>query len=276
MDFVSPRFRGNGAPVKNREGKGGEIMETTAKYKPNIEVASDLEKLAQRSVELFVAEAHKAIKAKGAFYVAISGGSTPRRFFELLGEVPQASSLPWDKIQLFWVDERYVQPDSQWSNYKLAADTFLDKVAIPRENIHRIPTEYDDFKAAASCYEQTIRDVFGLEENQIPQFDLVILGMGADGHTGSLFPNSYAPFDTEDLACVVYVMDEDLNRITLTHPVLRAASCLVVLVSGQEKADILKEVLTSEPDEVQYPIHALWPILDKVIWLVDKEAAKSL
>ena len=251
-------------------------MEIAAKRKPNIEIASDPETLAQRSVELFVAEAQKAIKAKDAFYVAISGGNTPKRFFELLGEVPLARSLPWDKIQLFWVDERYVQPDSQWSNYKLAADTFLDKVEIPQGNVHRIPTEYDDFKAAASCYEQTIREVFGLDENQTPEFDLIILGMGADGHTGSLFPNSYAPFDTEDLACVVYVMGEDLNRITLTHPVLRAASSLVVLVSGREKADILKEVLTSEPDDVRYPIHALWPILDRIIWLVDKEAAKSL
>ena len=251
-------------------------METTAKRKPNVEIASDPETLAQRSVELFVAEAQKAIKAKDAFCVAISGGNTPRRFFELLGELPQANSLPWDKIQLFWVDERYVQPDSQWSNYKLAADTFLAKVTIPEGNIHRIPTEYDDFKAAASCYEQTIREVFGLDENQGPEFDLIVLGMGAEGHTGSLFPNSYAAFDTENLACVVYVMDEDLNRITLTHPVLCAASHLVVLVSGQEKAGILKEVLTSEPDEVRYPIHALWPILNKVTWLVDREAAKAL
>ena len=251
-------------------------METTAKYKPNVEIAPDSETLAQRSVELFVAEAQKAIKTKDAFYVAISGGNTPKRFFELLGDVPQANSLPWDKIQLFWVDERYVQPDSQWSNYKLAADTFLAKVAIPGQNIHRIPTEYDDFKAAASCYEQTIREVFGLDEKQRPEFDLIVLGMGADGHTGSLFPNSYAAFDTENLACVVYVMDEDLNRITLTHPVLCAASHLAILVSGREKAGILKEVLTSEPDEVRYPIHALWPILNKVTWLVDKEAAKAL
>ena len=251
-------------------------MATTAKYKPNVEIASDPETLAQRSVELFIAEAQKAIKTKDAFYVAISGGHTPKRFFELLGEVPQANSLPWDKIQLFWVDERYVQPDSQWSNYKLAADTFLAKVAIPEQNIHRIPTEYDDFKAAASCYEQTIREVFGLDEKQRPEFDLIVLGMGAEGHTGSLFPNSYAAFDTENLACVVYVMDEDLNRITLTHPVLCAASHLAILVSGREKAEILKEVLISEPDEVRYPIHALWPILDKVTWLVDKEAAKAL
>ena len=251
-------------------------METTAKYKPNVEIASDPETLAQRSVELFVADAQKAIKAKGAFCVAISGGHTPKRFFELLGEVPHASSLPWDQIQMFWVDERYVQPDSQWSNYKLAADTFLTKVAIPQENVHRIPTEYDDFKAAADSYEQTIREVFGLDENKRPEFDLIILGMGAEGHTGSLFPNSYATFDTDNLACVVYVMDGKLNRITLTHPVLRAASHLAILVSGPEKADILREVLTSEPDEVRYPVHALWPILNKVTWLVDKEAAKSL
>ena len=248
-------------------------METTAKYKPNVEIASDPETLAQRSVEHFVADAQKAIKAKGAFYVAISGGHTPKRFFELLA---QASSLPWDKIQLFWVDERYVGTDSQWSNYKLAADTFLTKVAIPEQNIHRIPTEYDDFKAAADSYERTIREVFGLDENQRPEFDLIILGMGAEGHTGSLFPNSYATFDTDDLACVVYVMDGKLNRITMTHPVLRAASHLAILVSGPEKAGILKEVLTSEPDEVRYPVHALWPILNKVTWLVDKEAAKSL
>jgi len=251
-------------------------MGTAAKYKPNVEVASDPENLALRSVEVFIADAQKAIKAKNTFYVAISGGHTPKRFFELLGEVPEAEALPWDRIHLFWVDERYVPPDSQWSNYKLAADTFLAKVTIPQENVHRIPTEYSDFKIAACCYEETIREVFGLKENQVPQFDLIVLGMGAEGHTGSLFPDSYAPFDKENLACVVYVLDEKLNRITLTHPVLCAASHLAVLVAGEEKAAILKEVLASEPDEVRYPIHVLWPILDKVTWLVDREAAKLL
>ena len=264
------------ALLQEQRGKVGEIMKTAAKYKPNIEIVSDPESLAQRSVELFVADAQKAVESKDAFYVAISGGHTPKRFFELLGDVPEAISLPWEKIQLFWVDERIVQPDSQWSNYKLAADTFLPKVAIPEQNVHRIPTEDSDFKVAARRYEESIREAFGLEENQIPEFDLIVLGMGAEGHTGSLFPNSYAPFDKEDLACVVYVLGEDLNRITLTHPVLCAASHLAVLVSGEEKAGILKKVLTSEPDEVRYPIHALWPILDKVTWLVDRDAAKSL
>jgi len=256
--------------------QGGENMETAAKYKPNVEVVSDPEGLAQRSVEVFIADARKAIKAKNVFYVAISGGYTPRRFFELLGKAPQAKVLPWNRIQLFWVDERYVPPDSQWSNYKLAADTFLAKVAIPEENVHRIPTEHSDFKVAARHYEETIRRVFGLAANQIPEFDLIVLGMGANGHTGSLFSDSYAPFDKENLACVVYVLDEKLNRITLTHPVLCAASHLAVLVSGEEKAGILKEVLTCEPDEVRYPIHILWPVLDRVTWLVDSNAAKLL
>jgi 6-phosphogluconolactonase len=251
-------------------------METFAGYKPNVEIASDPETLAQQSVELFVADAQKAIKARHTFRVAISGGNTPRRFFELLSELPQAKALPWGKIHLFWVDERYVPSHSQWSNYKLATDTFLTKVPIPEQNVHRIQTEFTDFNAAAQHYEETIREVFGLHEKQIPEFDLIILGMGAEGHTGSLFPNSYAPFDAEHLACVVYVLDEKLNRITLTHPVLCAAFHLVVLVSGEEKAAILKQVLTSEPDEVQYPIHVLWPILDKVTWLIDSEAAKLL
>jgi 6-phosphogluconolactonase len=251
-------------------------METVARHKPNLEVVSDPESLAHRSVELFIADARKAIETKNTFCVAISGGHTPRRFFELLGDLPQAKALAWDRIQLFWVDERYVPPDSQWSNYKLATDTFLKKVPIPTDNVHRIPTEHSDFKVAASSYEQTIREVFGLEQGQIPEFDLIALGMGVEGHTGSLFPNSFAPLDTEDLACVVYVLDQKLNRVTLTHPVLCAAAHLAVLVSGQEKAAILKEVLSTEPDEVRYPIHILWPVLNRVTWLVDRQAAELL
>ena len=174
-------------------------METVAKNKPNIEVVSDAENLASRCVDLFVFDAIKSIKAKGVFRVAISGGHTPQRFFELLGEQPDALSLAWDKIHLFWVDERYVPVDSQWSNYKLAADTFINKVPIDPENIHRIPTESSDFKIAAASYEQTITEVFDLEPGHLPQFDMVVLGMGVEGHTGSLFPNSFASLDKEDL-----------------------------------------------------------------------------
>jgi 6-phosphogluconolactonase len=179
---------------------------------------------------------------------------------------------------LFWVDERYVPHDSPYSNYKLAADTFLTKVPIPKENIHPIPTDFEDFDSAARQYEKTLRSVFHIKSGQLPKFDLIILGMGSDGHTGSLFPNSNACFDTKNLACVVYLLDQKLpdktvNRITLTHPVICAASQIIVLVSGSEKAGTLKEVLAGPPDEIRYPIHILWPVLDKVLWLIDSPAA---
>jgi 6-phosphogluconolactonase len=256
-------------------------MATVTGKKPNIEIAADPEGLARQCLKLFAASAHKAIQTKDVFYVAISGGQTPKHFFRLLGDDPIGKSLHWEKVQLFWVDERYVPPDSPWSNYRLAADTFLSKVSIPHENVHRIPTEFCDFNLAVQRYEQTIRRVFRLKKGQLPQFDLVILGMGADGHTGSLFPNSFAPFDSDDIATVVYLLDQKLpdqmlNRITLTHPVLCAAERLAVLVSGAEKAQILKEVLTSGPDDVRFPIHTLWPVLDKVTWIVDSYAAKLL
>jgi len=251
-------------------------MSTYANYKPNVTIASDPLNLARQSINIFIQDANKAINTKNVFHVAISGGHTPKLFFKLLGENPRVKSLPWNKIQLFWVDERCVPSDSPASNYKLAADTFLSQVPIPRDNIHRIPTENMNCQISACCYEEVLRDIFKLAQNQLPQFDLIVLGMGKEGHTGSLFPNSYASFDTEDLACVVYAIDKKFNRITLTHPVICAASHVTVLVSGEEKAAILKEVFTNEPDEVLYPIHLLWPILEKVTWVVDKDAAKLL
>ena len=251
-------------------------MKAASKYKVNLEVLPDLEHLARRSVGLFVSDAQKAIADKGSFFVAISGGKTPTRFFELLGQNPEVLEMPWNKIHLFWVDERYVPSDSKWSNYHLASSTFLEAVHIPEKNVHRIPTEYTDFQSAAREYEKTLKEIFSLEKGQFPQFDLIVLGMGEDGHVGSLFPNSYAHFDTTDLACVVYILDEELNRITLTHPVICAGSHVAVLVSGERKSTILKEVFTSELDEVRYPVHLLWPVLDKVSWLVDSQAAKLL
>ncbi len=251
-------------------------MKTLTNYKPHIEVTSDLEELSVRGLESFVSHAKKAIENKGKFYVAISGGFTPRSFLELLGDHPNSQNLDWDNIHIFWVDERYVPKDSKWSNYNLAYETFLSKINIPPRNIHAISTEFSDFEEAARQYGEDLRSVFELEKDQLPEFDLIFLGMGSDGHTGSLLPNSYASIDTTHLASVVYVMDEKLNRITLTYPVLRAASNLVVMVSGRSKAKTLKEVMTSEPDEIKYPIHLLWPVLEKVCWLVDGEAAELL
>jgi 6-phosphogluconolactonase len=249
--------------------------------KPFVKVLVDADAVSRECLQQFVYAAENTIKTKGVFRFAISGGHTPRGFFELLGRESQARSLDWGKMHVFWVDERYVPYDSPMSNYKLAADTFLTKVPIPKQNIHPIPTEDEDFETSAREYEKTIRSAFGLKPGQMPVFDFVLLGMGPDGHTGSMFPGFYATFDTRDIACVVYLLDQKLpdqqvNRITLTHPVLKAATQLVVLVTGPEKAEILKTVLTGPPDEIRYPIHSLWPALDKILWLADTTAAKLL
>jgi 6-phosphogluconolactonase len=247
-------------------------------HKPNLQVVANADALAHKCLELFAASVEQAVKEKSVFHLAISGGKSPQRFFELLGSEQKSLSLPWDKIHLFWVDERYVPHNSPYSNYKLAIDTFMAKIPIPQKNVHPIPTDFEDFNSAARQYEKTIRNVFHIKSGKLPKFDLVILGMGSDGHTGSLFPNTNACFDTHTIACVVYLLDQKLpdqtvNRITLTHPVICAASQIVVLVSGAEKAKTLKEVLAGPPDEVRYPIHILWPVLDKVLWLIDSPAA---
>ncbi|MEN6385438.1 MAG: 6-phosphogluconolactonase, partial [Phycisphaerales bacterium] len=181
-----------------------------------------------------------------------------------------------NKIQIFWVDERFVPPDSNESNFKLAADTFLKNVPVPPQNIHRMKGEADDYSKAVQDYDETIRNVFKIERGKLPLFDLMILGMGADGHIGSLLPNSYALFDSDDLVAEVYQMNGGLNRMTLTHPVICNSKQLLILVSGKEKSEIVREVFTEEPDEVQYPVHTLWSILEKVVWLIDEDAAAGI
>lgn len=244
---------------------------------PQVEIASDAQDLAQRIVQLFVSTEREAVASRGVFRTALSGGHTPELFFHRLATAPEAKAVEWDRTHVFWVDERYVPPDSGASNYRLAAEAFLDRVEIPEANVHPIPTQYDDIRDAVRAYERVIREVFRLQEGEVPQFDLMVLGMGRDGHTGSLFPDSSAAYDTDDLACAVYASDGiKFNRITLTRPVLLAARKLAVLVSGREKALTLKEVLTGEPNEAKYPIQMLRPVLDRVVWLVDREAAGEI
>lgn len=247
-------------------------MDRMKNYNANIIRVEDGPQLAQRSLEQFIQSAHRAIDTKGVFNVAISGGSTPGIFYELLSKEPAYSQIPWEKVHLFWVDERCVHPSAEASNFRLAADTFLRDIPIPGENVHRVNGEEIDYAKAASEYEQTILNVFGLEPGQVPVFDLVLLGMGADGHIGSLLPNTYALFDTNDLVSPVYRMDGGHSRITLTVPVLKQAEQLIILVSGQAKAEIVREVFQSEPDQVKYPVHSLWPILDKITWIMDQHA----
>ena len=251
-------------------------METESKRRSQIVTAADPEALADLTLKYFVNYAKKAIEERGVFYVAISGGSTPVRFYERLSNASIRSKVQWDKVHVFWVDERCVPPSSEASNFGLATHTFLLDVPIPGENIHRVTGESQNYADAVSEYEQVIRSVFMITEGQLPVFDLIILGMGPDGHIGSVLPNTYALFDTDDLVSAVYRMNGDYNRITLTVPVMREAERILILVSGKDKAKIVGDVFRTEPDPVRYPVHALWPVLGKIRWLIDEPAAAML
>jgi 6-phosphogluconolactonase len=251
-------------------------MDRVKPVKPNIIKAENNDKLAREALDQFINAAQNAIRNNGVFYVAISGGHTPTAFYELLSDESAYSQVDWQKVHLFWVDERCVLPSADASNFGQAANAFLLNVPIPGENIHRVSGESTDYEAAAKEYEQVIFRVFGIQPGQIPQFDLIILGMGADAHIGSLLPNSTALFETRHLVCTVYRMDDNHSRITLTVPVIQQASKILILVAGEAKAQIVHEVFSSEPDEVKYPVHYLWQNLDKITWIMDHQAAALL
>jgi len=241
-----------------------------------ITTVSDSGALADLTVKYFINYAQQAIERRGVFRVAISGGSTPVQFYERLSDASVHSRIQWEKVHIFWVDERCVPPSSEASNFGLATHTFLLDIPIPGENIHRVTGELQNYADAVDEYEQIIRAVFKITKGQVPEFDLVILGMGSDGHIGSILPNTYALFDTDDLVSAVYRMNGDYNRITLTVPVMKEARRILILVSGENKAQIMADVLRTDPDPVRYPVHALWPVLHKVRWLIDRPAAAKL
>ncbi len=236
----------------------------------NIEIFENPQKLSERAADEFIRAATSAIEKQGQFFVALSGGKTPKGFMVLLGQREDSLRLPWDRIHIFWADERAVEPDSQQSNYRLAKDAFLSSVAIPNENIHRMEAELGDLPTAAQKYEQQLKSTLPREKGWMPRFDLVFLGMGSDGHTASLFPGQQ-PCRPNELVCPVENPDT-IDRLTFCPVVLKAAERIVVLVAGGEKARTLAEVITTEPDGLKYPIHVLWPVLEKVYWFVDKSA----
>jgi len=243
-----------------------------AMYRPVIRCVKDASAMAERAAAEFAAAAQEAVAQRGAFYTAVSGGKTPRLFFERLAPPAVCGQIPWDKTYLFWADERCVPPDSPESNYRLAFETFLSKSPIPSAQIFRVHGEYDDCALAADAYESQLKAVFDVDNGQIPVFDLIVLGLGQDGHIASLLPGDPSVSVMDRLTWPVY-HDTRLNRVTLTPPVLQNARRLIVLVAGRDKAEIVHQLFSSPPDISRFPAYVLWPILDRVLWLLDTEAA---
>ena len=225
--------------------------------------------------EEVVRSTNEAVAQRGRFTIALSGGSTPKSLFNLLATNAK-TALPWDRMFFFWGDERHVPPTDADSNYRMADETMLSKIPVAAGNIFRIPTENPDAAAAAEAYEQTLREFFELKPDEFPRFDLILLGMGPDGHTASLFPETAALQETSRLVVANWVEKLKTHRLTLTLPVINAARCVTFLVSGIDKAPALHEVLESDAPGDQYPSKLIDPTDGKLIWLIDRAAASQL
>ena len=240
-------------------------------------VEPDSAALARRAVEYFVEMAGEAVEAQGRAHIAISGGSTPKAAFELLADPnqPWRQRMPWEMLDLYWVDERCVPPDDAESNYRMTREALLDHVPLKPDQIHRIEGELEP-EAAAVRYEVELRSSFHLDGAGSPRFDLVALGLGSDGHTASLFPHSQAIHETNRLVVANRVPQTGASRVTLTWPMINRARSVFFLVSGQEKASVLKEVLTGPHDPERLPSQLIWPSSGILTLILDKAAAALL
>jgi 6-phosphogluconolactonase len=243
----------------------------------NYYVEPDAEAFARRAAQYFTEMAWEAVAYSGHARIALSGGSTPKAAFEQLADFsqPWRGRMPWDKLELYWVDERAVPPDDAESNYRMTREALLDRVPLQPSQIHRIEGELDP-DAAAARYESELRNGFLLEGAQLPRFDLIALGMGSDGHTASLFPRTEALNETARLVTANHVPQKDAWRITLTWPVINHASSVFFLIAGADKATALSEVLTGPHDPQRLPSQLIWPSSGILTLILDKAAAALL
>ena len=240
---------------------------------PRLRFFEDADALAEGAAAEFLRLAVSKTAPGVEFRVALSGGSTPRRLYDLLAGEPYASRMPWERIHLFWGDERTVPPDHADSNFGAAQAALLSRVPVPPGNIHRIQGELEPARAAEQ-YEAELRRVFRLEDGALPRFDLVFLGMGPDGHTASLFPGSEALAETHRLVVAPWIGKVGAHRVTLTCPVLNSSAFIMFLVAGADKAGVLREVL--EGPGGRYPAQFIRPADGELHWYIDSAAGHQL
>ena len=242
-----------------------------------VRITADASSLFAEAAQEFVRAAQHALGAKGQFNVVLSGGSTPKGLFALLVSDPALrNAVAWENVRFFWGDERHVPPDDSESNYRMAQEALLGRLPVREEQIFRMHGEIPDAAVAASQYEDALRQAFDLAEGSVPRFDLILLGMGPDGHTASLFPGTKALRERRRLAISNWVGKFFTDRITLTPPVLNAAERVMFLVTGADKAPALKAVLEGPREPAQLPAQMVRPRRGTVLWLVDRTAASML
>jgi len=250
-------------------------MAANINMNPQIIILEDFEKLAEEAAVQFIKLARQSIECRGIFSVALAGGSTPRNCYKLLAGEAFQRKISWKYVHLFWGDERNVPYNHSDSNYQMVREELLDKITIPSKNIHPFPTDLNPEEAAES-YENELCRYFNLQLGQFPGFDLILLGMGTDGHTASLFPNTMALKEKKRLAIANYVEVLNAYRLTLTVPLINNSRTVIFLVSGDSKAEILNQVLNQSGDSVLYPCQLIKPESGRLIFLIDKPAAKAI
>lgn len=235
------------------------------------------EELARAMAGQLFEAAQTAASARGVARIAISGGNTPKRTFELLADPGERwfSLFPWDKTELFWVDERCVPPDDKDSNYRMTRLAMLDKVPLAANRVFRMEGELDPAEAAAR-YEAAIRNRFRLEGAQLPVFDLVALGMGPDGHTASLFPHTEGLHELSRIVIPNHVLQKETWRVTLTSPVINEGRKVIFLIGGADKTEVLSQVLSDKYDPETWPSQLIQPKSGKLLMLLDQAAAAKL
>jgi 6-phosphogluconolactonase len=241
-----------------------------------IRTFANADSLDEEAAREFVDRAREAVAARGRFAVALSGGSTPRRLYQLLAAEPFRAQVDWEGVEMFWGDERCVPPDDSQSNYRMAREAMLAHLPIPAAHIHRMEAERADRDAAARDYEATIGRVFGVAVgSEPPAFDLILLGMGPDGHTASLFPHTKALDETTRWVVANFVPKFNTDRLTLTRPILNRAREVLFLVAGADKAEPLAEVLIGPADPKRLPAQSIQPD-GRLVWFLDRDAAARL
>ncbi len=238
--------------------------------KPCIAILQEPERVAHAAARFLQTIAFNSLKKKPLFTMALSGGSTPLQMFRLLATDPRLSNFPWHHTHLFWVDERCVPFDDSNSNFGNTSTILLEKVPIPGKNIHPMSC-YENPEQGSINYEKEIRSFFNLSGKELPSFDLILLGVGKDGHTASIFPESMALEEKKRLVLAVTGGEPQVTRITLTLPVLNNAKQVLFMATGKEKAEIFAQIVAGGPCEL--PAAMVRPASKALFWMVDREAA---
>ena len=228
------------------------------------------------AAQQFCQVTEEAITGSGRMTVALAGGSTPKALYSLLASEPYRSMVDWSKIHFFWGDERHVPPDHEDSNYRMAYESLLSQVPVASENIHRMQGELPKASDAADVYEEVLRSVFSPSPGEVPIFDLILLGMGSDGHTASLFPGTDAVHESLRWVTAPWVEKFQTHRVTLTPVVINQARHVMFLVSGEDKASAVQAVLEGPTQPDRYPSQVVHPVSGELTWLIDERAGSQL